>query len=62
MFNIGDKVFHTSKGKYGIIVPCSDKDDNRFYNGYEYCYYVAHSNYIWSVSESFLREVGSKVS
>lgn len=55
MYKIGDKVYHISKDKYGIVIECDNKGSNSFYNGFEQCYYVQHSGYIWSIPESFLR-------
>lgn len=49
-YSVGDKVYHTTKQKYGTVVEEGFWDDDS-----EYRYYVNHSGYTWSVPERCLR-------
>lgn len=53
LFNVGDKVLHVAKGKVGKIV-------DRHFDGHEQRYYVLHSGWTWSVSESGLDSENAK--
>ena len=54
-FELGDRVFHIGRGKYGKIIDVINRGDAEDIRAQGYRYYVEQAGWTWSVPESFLR-------